>query len=276
MQIPFYHSPRPMDVQTMSTEALRSAMLLDNLFSDNQISWRFTDLDRLAVGGVRPNAPVGLSPNKQTGTEFFLQRRELGVINIGGGGVITVDGKRFEMGNLDCLYVGMGARAVEFASMDAKMPAGFYLMSCPAHQNYPTTQVSKKDIKPNEIGSPATANRRRIYQYIHANGIKSCQLVMGFTELEEGSVWNTMPPHMHLRRSEIYFYFELGKNIVSHFLGPPQTSRHIWAQNEQAVLSPPWSIHCGCGTAAYKFIWAMAGENQTYDDMDPAPMLELQ
>jgi 4-deoxy-L-threo-5-hexosulose-uronate ketol-isomerase len=274
METNFYHSPLPHDVQKMETAALRKAMLLENLFG-NEINWRFTDLDRLAVGGVMPTGNVALKPNKQTGTEFFLARRELGMINVGGAGRVSVDGKTFELANLDCLYVGMGSKSVEFASADAGSPAKFYLMSCPAHQTYPTTHVAKKNVEPKEIGAQATANRRKIYQYIHAGGIKSCQLVMGFTHLEEGSVWNTMPPHTHLRRSEIYFYFDLDANAVSHFLGPPQQSRHIWVKNDQAVLSPPWSIHCGCGTAAYKFIWAMAGENQTYDDMDPAPLAEL-
>ncbi|HWB54965.1 MAG TPA: 5-dehydro-4-deoxy-D-glucuronate isomerase [Tepidisphaeraceae bacterium] len=270
-----FGSPRSDDVQSMSTGDLRLAFLVENLFAGGGVNWRFTDLDRLTVGGVMPTKPVALNADRHTGTEFFLQRRELGMINIGGPGEVLADGKSFGLENLDCLYLGMGTRKVEFKSASAKSPAKFYLMSCPAHQSYPATHIAKKQIKPIEIGSAATANRRRIYQYIHAKGIKSCQLVMGFTELDEGSVWNTMPPHTHLRRSEIYFYFDLGENVVSHFLGPPQGSRHVWVRNEQAVLSPPWSIHCGCGTAAYKFIWAMAGENQNYDDMDPAPISEL-
>lgn len=269
------HSPRPHELQSMSTEDLRGTMLLEDLFSGDGVRWRFTDLDRLAAGGVTPKNPVSLGGMKQTGTDFFLQRRELGMINVGGAGKVVADGKEFQIAPLDCLYVGMGTRAVEFSSSDAGKPAQFYLLSAPAHANYPTTQVSKGAIKPVELGTQATANRRKIYQYIHANGIKSCQLVMGFTELEEGSVWNTMPPHTHLRRSEIYFYFDLGAANVAHFLGAPATSRHIWVRDRQAVLSPPWSIHCGCGTAAYKFIWGMAGENIKYDDMDPAPLADL-
>ena len=259
----------------MSTADLRSTFLIGDLFSENRIAWHFTSLDRLAVAGAMPTSPVGLTANKETGTEFFLARRELGIINIGGAGRVIADGKRFDLGNLDCLYVSMGTREVQFESNDAKSPAKFYMISCPAHQAFQTSLVKKAETKPVEIGAPATANRRSIYQYIHLGGIRSSQLVMGFTHLQEGSVWNTMPPHTHLRRSEIYFYFDLGPNIVSHFLGPPQNSRHIWVQNEQAVLSPPWSIHSGCGTAAYKFVWAMAGENQTYDDMDAAPMAQL-
>jgi 4-deoxy-L-threo-5-hexosulose-uronate ketol-isomerase len=260
----------------MSTADLRSTFLIEHVFPNDRVSLVFTDLDRLTVGGAKPTvAPLTLPDDKQTGTEFFLERRELGMINVGGPGRVTADAKKFEVGTQDCLYVGMGTRSVVFESTDPKNAAKFYLNSCPAHATYPTTLVTKKEAKPRELGAQATANRRRIYQYIHQNGIKSCQLVMGFTELDEGSVWNTMPPHTHLRRTEIYFYFDLGANVVSHFMGPPQNSRHVWIRNEEAVLSPSWSIHTGCGTAAYRFIWAMAGENQTFDDMDPAPMLEL-
>ena len=233
----------------------------------------FTDLDRMAVGGVRPRAgPVALENDPETGAEFFLQRRELGIINIGGRGAVRVDGDSHELANLDCLYVGAGAKSVAFEGADAK----FFLMSCPAHQAFATTLVRKDQCEPVALGSQATANQRKIYQYIHPGGIKSAQLVMGFTELAEGSVWNTMPPHTHSRRTEIYFYFDIAQNhIVSHFLGPPDATRHVFVHNEQAVLSPAWSIHCGCGTAAYKFIWAMAGENQTFDDMDKVGPLEL-
>jgi 4-deoxy-L-threo-5-hexosulose-uronate ketol-isomerase len=222
---------------------------------------------------VKPGGgSVKLENDPETGREFFLERRELGILNTGGRGTVRVDGKAYEMSNLDCLYVGMGARDVSFEGADAK----FFLLSCPAHQTYPTTLVKKDQAKPLDLGAQATANKRQIYQYIHLNGIKSCQLVMGFTVLAEGSVWNTMPPHTHSRRTEIYYYFDIAENnIVSHFMGAPDITRHLFVHNEQAVLSPAWSIHCGCGTASYKFIWAMAGENQTFDDMDKVVPLEL-
>lgn len=269
-------SPRPQDVQTLSTEQLRREFVIDDLFAEDRISFTFTDLDRMAAGGVSPSGgSVALENHKETGSTFFLQRRELGVINVGGPGVIRVGGETFEIGHTDCLYVATGSEEVTFASTDEKNRAKFYLLSCPSHAVFPTTLVKRADATPLPLGSQATANQRTIYQYIHQKGIKSSQLVMGFTELAEGSVWNTFPPHTHLRRTEIYFYFDMGQSVLTHFLGPPQGSRHVWVRNEQAVLSPSWSIHCGCGTAAYKFIWGMAGENQTFDDMDKVAPTEL-
>jgi 4-deoxy-L-threo-5-hexosulose-uronate ketol-isomerase len=274
-------SPRPRDVDSLTAAELRSHFLIENLFDSpaggRNVAMTFTDLDRLALGGARPTAGAAwmLENDRETGSEFFLARRELGIINVGGRGTIRADGRAFEMENLDCLYVSMGSRSVSFESADDHAPAKFFLMSCPAHAAFATTKLRKADATPLSIGSQATANQRKIYQYIHAGGIKSAQLVMGFTELAEGSVWNTMPPHTHSRRSEIYFYFDMGDNIVSHFLGAPRSTRHVWVHNEQAVLSPSWSIHCGCGTAAYRFIWAMAGENQTFDDMDKVSAAEL-
>ena len=263
-------TPRAKEVKTMSGEELRKSFLIPNVILESRIKMMFTDLDRLAVGGTKPTAgPVTLDNDHETGSEFFLARRELGVLNVGGPGKITVDGKSFDVANLDCLYVSMGSKSVTFDSVDRDKPAKFFLMSCPAHQAYPTTLAKKSDANPIKLGAQATANQRTIYQYIHAKGVKSCQLVLGFTELAEGSVWNTMPPHTHSRRTEIYFYFDIPENqIVAHFLGAPDDTRHLFVHNEQAALSPSWSIHCGCGTAAYKFIWAMAGENQTFDDMD--------
>jgi 4-deoxy-L-threo-5-hexosulose-uronate ketol-isomerase len=216
-----------------------------------------------------------LENHKQTGAEFFLQRRELGIINVGGSGRVRADGKEYSLGNVDCLYISTGTKSIAFESSDDGRPAKFLMMSCPSHHSHPTATMRKDECKPIALGSQATANQRKIYQYIHAGGIKSSQLVMGFTELAEGSVWNTMPPHTHLRRMEAYFYFDMGENVVSHFLGAPQQTRHVFMHNDQAVLSPPWSIHCGCGTGAYKFIWAMAGENQTFDDMDRVALNEL-
>jgi len=256
----------------MTTEQLRAAFLVDKIFDNQKLTMHFTDLDRLAGGGIAPGAEsIFLENDKETGSEFFLARRELGIINVGSPGSVNVDGKHFTMANLDGLYVSMGSRNVSFSGQGAK----FFLISCPAHAVHPTTHIRKEDATPRALGAQSTANQRKIYQYIHANGVKSCQLVMGFTDLAEGSVWNTMPPHTHSRRSEIYFYFDLGENIVAHFMGQPSATRHLFVQNDQAVLSPNWSIHCGCGTMAYKFIWAMAGENQTFDDMDQVAKLEL-
>jgi 4-deoxy-L-threo-5-hexosulose-uronate ketol-isomerase len=266
-------SPRPQDLATMSGEQLRETFMVERVMLDGGLAWTFTDLDRMALAGVRPGGDaVKLENDPETGRQFFLERRELGIINTGGRGTVRVDGKAYEMANLDCLYVGMGAKDIAFEGGEAK----FFCLSCPAHQTYPTTLVKKDQAKPLDLGAQATANKRQIFQYIHLNGIKSCQLVMGFTVLAEGSVWNTMPPHTHSRRTEIYYYFDIAENnIVSHFMGPPDNTRHLFVHNEQAVLSPAWSIHCGCGTAAYKFIWAMAGENQTFDDMDAAPVTDL-
>ena len=252
----------------MPTEALRSAFVLADLFADGPIRWTFTDLDRLAIAGIKPTSPVNLENEKQTGSDFFLARRELGILNVGGAGVIRADGKSFDVNTHDCLYIGLGTKSVSFESKSRDNPARYYCVSAPAHQSYPTTLVSKEKVTPVALGSQATANQRKIYQYIHEKGIRSSQLVMGFTELAEGSVWNTMPCHTHSRRTEIYFYFDCGPNIICHFLGPPQTTRHVFLHSDQAVLSPWWSIHTGCGTGNYRFCWAMGGENQNYDDMD--------
>jgi 4-deoxy-L-threo-5-hexosulose-uronate ketol-isomerase len=268
-------TPRAQDITTMSGDELRRTFMVEQVMNEGKLSWTFTDLDRMALAGIKPGGgPVKLENDPETGRQFFLERRELGIINTGGGrGSVRVDGKAHEMSSLDCLYVGMGAKDISF---EGDGNAKFFLLSCPAHQTYPTTLVRKAEAKPLDLGSQATANKRKIFQYIHLNGIKSCQLVMGWTELAEGSVWNTMPPHTHSRRTEIYYYFDIAPdNIVAHFMGPPDNTRHLFIQNEQAVLSPAWSIHCGCGTQAYKFIWAMAGENQTFDDMDKVGPLEL-
>jgi 4-deoxy-L-threo-5-hexosulose-uronate ketol-isomerase len=268
-------SPRPSEVQRMSTDELRSAFLIDRIFDESKLTMTFTDLDRLAIGGVRPLSPVKLENDRETGSGFFLARRELGVVNVGGPGSVKVDGKEFPIANLDTLYVSMGSKDVVFSSTDQNKPAKFYFVSCPAHQAHPTTHIPKEKITPKEIGSQETANHRKIYQSMIPANVKTCQLVLGFTELLNGSVWNTMPAHTHTRRTEIYFYFDMGDNILSHFLGQPQATRHLFVHNDQATLSPNWSIHCGVGTASYKFIWAMAGENQLYDDMDAVAKLDL-
>jgi 4-deoxy-L-threo-5-hexosulose-uronate ketol-isomerase len=265
-------TPRAQDIDSLSGDDLRRSFLIENVLSDGKLKMTFTDLDRMAVGGVRATgSAVTLENDRETGADFFLARRELGILNLGGTGSVRVDGKSYDMSSLDCLYVGMGAKSVSFEGN-----AKFFLLSCPAHQTFPTTLARKAEANPIKLGAQATANQRTIYQYIHPNGIKSAQLVMGFTELAEGSVWNTMPPHTNSRRTELYFYFDVpNTHVVAHFFGSPDNTRHLFVKNEQAVLSPPWSIHCGCGTAAYKFIWAMGGENQVFDDMDKVPPGEL-
>jgi 4-deoxy-L-threo-5-hexosulose-uronate ketol-isomerase len=267
--------PRPQDLVLMNTEQLRDTFLLTEVFGPGELRDVFTALDRLVVGGAMPLAPLELPNHPKTGRDFFLERRELGTINVGGPGVVRVDGKSFSLDRLDCLYVPMGTRNVVFESANAREPAQFYFLSCPAHATHPVAMMKKKDAMPAALGTRANANQRTIYKYIHTGGIPSCQLVMGFTELAEGAVWNSFPPHTHDRRAEVYFYFDLGDSILVHLMGEPTQTRHLFVHNQQAVLSPPWSIHCGCGSANYRFIWGMAGENQKFDDMDGAGPTDL-
>lgn len=271
------YSPNPKDYQRLNTDELRAAFLIESLFAPGKLELVYTDADRAITGSAVPtNAAIELSADAELRAAYFCERRELGVLNIGGEGTVEVDGKTFPMAKLDCLYVGRGSQKISFTSRNANDPAAFFLLSYPAHTAYPTTHAQKKDATPVELGTLADANRRTIYKYIHAGGIKSCQLVMGFTQLQEGSVWNTMPAHTHTRRSEIYLYFDLTpKQRVMHFMGTPQQTRHLIVGNRQAIISPSWSIHSGCGTGAYTFCWAMGGENQAFDDMDPAPVDEL-
>lgn len=260
----------------MTTAELREAFYVPSLYVPGQIRLRFTDLDRFVVGGAVPaDRPLVLENHKETGRSFFLERRELGALNTGGSGSVTVDGKSFPVEPEACIYVGMGAKQVSFASTDAANPAKFFILSCPAHAAFPTAVATAKDANTIPLGSPESANQRVIRQYIHEKGIQSCQLVMGYTELAEGSVWNSFPPHTHNRRTEIYFYFDLGERVLAHFMGEPQATRHLFLHDEEAVLSPSWSIHCGCGQGSYKFIWGMAGENQRFDDMDAVNPLDL-
>jgi len=268
--------PRPQDVVGMSTQELRDTFQITNLFVPGEITGHFTDLDRLVVGGVMPaGKPIELPNHKETGRAFFLERRELGAINVGGAGKVIADGKTFALENQDCVYLPMGTKAVSFVSDEAHRPAKMYFLSCPAHSAHPAAMMKAAEATPVKLGAPETANQRTIYKFIHQNGIQSCQLVMGLTALEPGSVWNSFPPHTHWRRTEIYFYFDLGEKIVSHFLGEPQQSRHLFLHNEEVALSPNYSMHFGCGTGNYKFIWGMAGENQVFDDMDPVKPLDL-
>lgn len=269
--------PRAPEVARMTTAELRETFLLADLYQPGKLRLQFTDLDRLVIGAALPAAqPLELENSRETGRATFLERRELGALNTGGGtGIVTVDGARHEVPPLGCIYVGMGARTVAFENAEAEAPAKFFLLSCPAHQACPTTVATQAQANRVPLGTPAEANVRTIYQFIHEGGIRSCQLVMGFTELAEGSVWNTFPPHTHNRRTEVYFYFDLGERVLAHFMGEPQATQHLFIQNEQAVLSPAWSIHAGCGQGNYRFIWGMAGENQTFTDMDAVKVADL-
>jgi 4-deoxy-L-threo-5-hexosulose-uronate ketol-isomerase len=261
----------------MTTEELRSTFLVQDLFKKGEIQTVYIDVDRTIVGSAVPlKEPLTLGAADELRASYFLERRELGILNIGPRGTVTVDGKPYEMDTLDCLYVGRGSRELKLSSADASNPAQFYLLSYPAHTTYPTTLARKKDAAAVPLGKQETLNKRTIYKYIHLDGIKSCQLVMGFTVLEEGSGWNTMPPHTHARRSEVYLYFNLPENArVFHFMGPPQETRHLVVADKQVAISPSWSIHAGVGTINYIFCWGMGGENQAFDDMDAAPVPTL-
>jgi 4-deoxy-L-threo-5-hexosulose-uronate ketol-isomerase len=270
-------SPGNNDYLAYSTEELRSAFLVESLFQPGKIDLVYTDADRAIIGSALPGAtPLVLSAAAELRAEYFCERRELGILNIGGPGTVEVDGQKFDLAKLDCLYVGKGSRSVSFSSTQAAEPAAFYLLSYPAHGSFPSSLARRGEAATVELGTAADANRRTIHKCIHAGGIRSCQLVMGFTQLHDGAVWNTMPPHTHTRRSEVYIYFDLGAaRRVMHFMGTPRETRHLVVADRQAVLSPSWSIHCGCGTGSYTFCWGMGGENQVFEDMDPAPLNQL-
>jgi 4-deoxy-L-threo-5-hexosulose-uronate ketol-isomerase len=269
-------TPRPQDMVGMSTQQLRDAFQITSLFVPGEINGHFTDLDRLVVGGAMPAAkPVELANHRETGRAFFLERRELGAINIAGAGTVVADGKTFALEKLDCVYLPMGTKSVSFTSDDAKHPAKFYFLSCPAHAAHPAAMMKSADVTPVALGAQETANKRTLYKFIHPGGIPSCQLVMGLTALEPGNVWNSFPPHTHWRRTEIYCYFDLGDKVLSHFFGEPHETRHVFLKNEEVALSPNWSMHFGVGAGNYKFIWGMAGENQVFDDMDAAKPADL-
>ena len=258
----------------MTTRELRGSFLLEDLYQAGTIRLAYVDLDRTVVGMAVPlETALALPTNPELRASYFTERRELGVLNIGGTGMVSVEKTTYELNNLDVLYVGRGNADIRFQSKSNDAPAVFYLLSYPAHTSHPVALVRKKDAQPTEIGQLETCNRRTIYKYIHANGVKSCQLVMGVTHLHEGSVWNTMPPHTHMRRSEVYLYFDVAEAArVIHIMGPPDETRHLILSNRDVVVSPGWSIHAGAGTQAYKFCWGMGGENQDYADMDPAPI----
>lgn len=263
-------APDRASYKRMDTAELRRGFVAENLFVPGQANLAYTNVDRAVVGGFVPTgAPLPLEVGREMACEAFHDRRESGVINLGGPGVITVDGTAYPMKNRECLYIGRGAKVVAFASDDASAPACFYLVSYPAHTAYPTTHAAVDQANTIRLGSLAESNSRTLRQYIRPGFIKSCQLVMGFTQLDEGSVWNTFPPHTHDRRTEVYCYFDLPKDgLVMHFLGEPEATRHVVLREKQVVLSPPWSVHCAAGTGAYTFVWAMGGENQDFDDMD--------
>jgi 4-deoxy-L-threo-5-hexosulose-uronate ketol-isomerase len=261
----------------LDSAALRDAFLVAGLFTDGAVTLHHADLDRVVLGGAVPlTTPLALEAPASIASAYFCERRELGVLNIGGAGVVTVDGTAHALAHRDMLYVGRGAKAIVFASVDAAAPAQFYLVSYPAHAVHPTTRVAQADATVTELGAAETANRRRLAKYIHPGAVASGQLVMGVTEMLPGSVWNTMPPHTHLRRSEVYLYFGLPADaMVVHLMGAPDETRHLIVRNREAVLSPPWSVHAGCGTTNYTFCWAMGGENQDFADMQGAPIPTL-
>ncbi|HYN82861.1 MAG TPA: 5-dehydro-4-deoxy-D-glucuronate isomerase [Gemmatimonadaceae bacterium] len=269
--------PTSSQAKALGTDELRAAFLVTDLFKPDELTLHMTDLDRAVVGGAMPvSGSVDLTTPKALRAEYFTERRELGVLNIGGNGSVTVAGETHSLSARDGVYIGRGSRDVSFASDDSSRPARFYLISYPAHASFPTTLVRAADAAANELGSAERANRRRIARYIHAEGVRSAQLVMGVTVLESGSVWNTMPPHTHSRRSEIYLYFDVPSDAaVVHLMGEPSEIRALFVRDGEAALSPGWSIHAGCGTSSYAFCWAMGGENQDYADMDPVSVETL-
>lgn len=267
----------PVRYRTMTTAQFRETFLIDALYEPGALHQAYVDLDRAVVGMAAPlGNPIGLVADDTLRAEYFTERRELGALNIGGTGRIRVDGTTYSLENLDCLYIGRGSREITFESSAAESPAIFYLLSYPAHASHATTLVRRDEASSVELGSAVACNRRTVCKYIYLDGAQSCQLVMGVTHLHPGSAWNTMPAHTHMRRSEIYMYFNLGEDArVFHLMGPPDETRHIVMKNHEVAVSPGWSLHAGMGTQAYSFCWGMGGENQDYGDMDAVPMENL-
>ena len=261
----------------LDTAGLREQFLIEGMFQENHITLTYSHIDRIIVGGVVPTSEtIQFEGGKEIGVDFFLQRRELGIINIGQAGRVTVDGETFEIAAREAMYVGMGAKEISFESIDPKDPARFYLNCAPAHHAYPTRKITREEASPETLGNQENCNVRTIYKYLHPSVLPTCQLLMGMTELAPGSLWNTMPCHTHERRMEVYLYFDMkDDNIVFHYMGEPQETRHMVIRNEQAVISPSWSIHSGVGTSSYTFIWGMVGENQTFHDMDHVAMTDI-
>ncbi|CCX37642.1 4-deoxy-L-threo-5-hexosulose-uronate ketol-isomerase [Clostridium sp. CAG:1013] len=275
------YSANPQDIKRYTTEELRKEFLVENLYQPDTLTAVYSHVDRMVVLGCMPvtksvSIDQGLDIWKNFGTKTFLERREVGIFNIGGSGVITADQEEYPLSYKDCLYITQGTKEVYFRSDNPQNPAKFYMVSAPAHRAYQTRLITIQDAAKKPLGALETSNKRTINQFIHPDVLQTCQLSMGMTELEPGSVWNTMPAHTHERRMEIYTYFEIPENgVVFHFMGQPHETRHIVMQNEQAVISPSWSIHSGAGTGNYTFIWAMGGENQAFDDMDEIKTTDL-
>lgn len=264
----------PDHFKNFTTDQIRDEFLATAIMKEGEIKLIYSHYDRFVFGGVVPvGSNIDLPNDEDLRADYFLERRELGILNLGNTGSVSVDGTTYELEQFDCLYVSRGSSSVTFSSHDGNKPARFYLNSAPAHREYPTTKATRAEANKVELGDEAHANKRVLYQYIHEDGVQSCQLVMGFTELLPGNIWNTFPPHTHERRMEVYLYFEVPeKELIMHFMGQPSETRHLAVRNFEAVISPPWSIHSGAGTSAYCFVWGMAGENQAFTDMDAAPL----
>lgn len=264
------HEVHPSMVKETTTDELRKNFLVEDLFKQDEVKMVYTHHDRMITGGAVPSASsLKLEDNGALKTNYFLERREIGIINVGAAGRVKVNGETYELNKRDCLYVGRGNEKVQFESADRSDPASFYFVSTLAHKTYPIKKVGIDKATPVHLGDASDSNKRTIYKYIHAEGVQSCQLMMGMTLLEDNSLWNTMPAHLHDRRSEIYLYFDLDENSrVCHFMGEPEETRHLFVKNKEVVISPSWSIHSGVGMSSYTFIWAMAGENYTFEDMD--------
>lgn len=277
MKLDVRYANHPEDSKHYTTEELRKHYFIETIFVADEANLTYSHVDRIIAGGIMPvSKEVRLEGSKELGSEFFLERRELGVINIGGAGKIVVDGVEYKMNSKDGLYVGMGSKELVFTSDDAENPAKFYVNSAPAHTTYPIVKIDIEKANPVKLGSLANSNERTIFQYVHPAVCKSCQLLMGMTVLEPNNMWNTMPCHTHERRMEVYFYFNMQPETrVFHLMGEPKETRHIIVGNEQGVISPSWSIHSGVGTSNYTFIWGMVGENQTFTDMDAVAMEDL-
>lgn len=272
------YSPDAKSFKHLTTDELRETFLIDGLFNENEIPMVYSDIDRSITGSAVPakKALELKASKKEMSAEYFTERRELGIINIGSNGIIRIDDNEYHMDNKDALYIGRGKRKIELSSTESSKPAMYYFVSYPAHKEYPVKQIKFSESTPSKLGTMEKSNKRTIYKYIHPGTMESCQLVMGLTELEPGSVWNTMPAHTHQRRSEVYMYFNVKEEaFVIHMIGEASQTRHLIVRNRQAVLSPSWSLHSGCGSENYSFIWAMGGENQEFDDMDWIAMNEM-
>jgi 4-deoxy-L-threo-5-hexosulose-uronate ketol-isomerase len=270
------NAANPKEVCNYGTDSLREEFLIQDLFKPGTIKLVYSHIDRIIIGGACPVSPLRLEGEKELRTAFFLERREMGIINIGPPGTITVDGTLYQLNTRDGLYIGMGTKEVIFTSTDPKKPSHFYFLSTPAHHQYATQKIELGQTEATHLGSITDSNERTIHKYIHPGGVKSCQLVMGMTILEPNNVWNSMPCHTHERRMEVYFYFNLPQDaMILHLMGQPNETRHIIIHNEEAIISPSWSIHAGVGTKNYTFIWGMAGENQTFNDQDAVAVKDL-